>query len=895
MSLWRQLRHGLRVLTRRGTSDRDLDDEFAHYVEELAASYREQGVSEAEALRRARMAAGSALSARDQVRSAAWESAVSHLVQDVCYAARRLRRTPGFTLAATLTLALGIGATAAIFTIANAVVLKPLPYPQSERLVALWHSAPGIHLENLRMAPSLYFTYREEGRVFEKVALWNGNRSTVTGLGDPEEAPTLFVTSEFLDVLRVRPALGRGFLPTDGQPEAEPTVILAHNYWMDRFGGSPTVLGRRLVLDNRPHTIIGVLPRDFEFMDEEVSLVVPSQYRREALFLIQFTEDGIARLKPGVTLAQANADAARCLPLAQRKFSMNPVFSADAFAQARIEPRIRFLKDHLIGDIGESLWILMGAVAVLLLIACANVANLLLVRAAGRSQEITVRYALGAGAWSISRDILAESLLLGFLGGGLGLALCLATLGWVRSSGLTNLPRIASVHADASTVLFTIAASIASGILFGMIPAWKNLARGCALQRVSGRTMTQGRDHHRVQGALLVVQIALAMILLVSSGLMLRTFRAMRDVDPGFHTPEQVEVVRVSVPAMLEPSVERTMALEQEVRRRFAEIPGVTSVAITTSAPMEGGGNQPFYAADRDLGAGQLPPVRDERSISPGFAASIGSHLTAGRDLTWAEVSRGAAFVLISDNMAREIWGSAQAALGKRIRVGPTQPWQEIVGVLADIRDYGVTHPAPTTVYWPLFQKLADGSFRISRNLDIVVRSQRAGSEALVQDLRRTLADVNPAIPLANVRTLDSIYRRSMARTSFLLALLAVAGLMALLMGVVGIYGVIAYSVAQRTKEIGIRIALGATRHGISGLFVRRGLRLALIGAAAGVLGSVVTTRLMQSLLFGVGSTDPITYTAMFALLVGCAVVASWLPAAGTAKVDPSKTLRADG
>ena len=324
-----------------------------------------------------------------------------------------MRRSPGFTITAVLTLALGIGATAAIFTVTDGVLLKPLPFPHAERLVALVHTAPGINLDYLKMSPSLYFTYREEGRVFEDVAIWNGNRSTVTGLGDPEEVPTLFVTHQFLNVLGVRPAIGRGFTEADGDPQGARTVVLSDSYWNRQFGASRAVLGQRIVLDGNPHEIIGVLPAGFEFLDEKVSLVVPKRLRREEVRLIQFSEDGIARLKPGITLEQANADVARCLPLAAGKFPLNRGFAANAFADARIAPRLRLLKDHQIGDIGKTLWILMAAVGILLLIACANVANLLLVRADGRQHELAVREALGAGWGRMARDLLAESALLG--------------------------------------------------------------------------------------------------------------------------------------------------------------------------------------------------------------------------------------------------------------------------------------------------------------------------------------------------------------------------------------------------------------------------------------------------------------------------------------------------
>ncbi|MEO8368910.1 MAG: ABC transporter permease [Candidatus Solibacter sp.] len=896
MSLFRKLRHGIRVLTNRPAADRALDDEVEHYFDELAASYEAKGLSPAAAKREAGIQRGSALALRDEVRDAGWENWVSGMIDDCRYALRRMRRSPGFTCTAVLTLGLGIGATAAIFTVTDGVLLKPLSFPHAERLVALMHTAPGINLDSLKMSPSLYFTYREEGRVFEDVALWNGNRSTVTGLGDPEEAPTLFVTYQFLNVLGVRPAIGRGFTETDGDPQGGRTVVLSDSYWKRQFGGSPSVLGQRIVLDGNPHEIIGVLPAGFEFLDEKVSLVVPKRLRREEVILIQFSEDGIARLKPGVTLEQANADVARCLPLAALKFPLNRGFAARAFADARIAPRLRLLKDYQIGDIGKTLWILMAAVGILLLIACANVANLLLVRADGRQHELAVREALGAGWGRMARDLLAESVLLGAAGGLLGLGFCYCALRWGVSRGFPYLPRLSTITVDARTLAFTLVISLAAGLLFGLAPVWKQRRRRAAndLRSSGGRSMTQSRERFATQRALLAVQVALAMVLLVGSGLMLRTFQALRSVEPGFTRPAEVQIVRVSIPATQAAAPEQVIRLEEAILRKFSEIAGVSAVAITSAAPMEGGTSNPIYSADHDPGQGKLPTVRSMRSVSPGFVAVLGSRLVAGRDLTWQEMYTGPPVVMISANMARELWGEPRAALGKRIRGSLTQEWREVIGVLADLRDEGVVKSAPAIVYWPLLQRPPNGALSVPRNVEYMIRSPRAGSVRFVQELQQSLRSVNPNLPLANVRTLEAIYQKSMARTSFVLLLLAVAGAMALALGVVGIYGVIAYSVAQRRKEIGIRIALGSTQQSVTAMFLRQGMLLVGPGAVIGTVAALGATRLMQSLLFGVQPFDFVTYGAMLALLVVSALLASWLPARKAASADPSEALRAD-
>jgi predicted permease len=886
----------LRVLLRRSASDGEVEEETNHFLAELAAFHEARGLTPEAARRAARLEMGSSLAVRDQVRRAGWEDGVTQSMDDFRYALRRLRRSPGFAVTTTLMLALGIGATAAIFAVTDGVLLKPLPYPKADRLVALWHTAPGIHLNDLRMAPSLYYTYREEGRVFEDIALWNGNRSTVTGQGEPEEVPTLFVTAEFLRVLGVQPALGRGFAAADDDWQSTRTVVISDAYWKQKFSGSAAVLGRQLVVGGYMHEVIGVLPASFEFLDEKVTLVVPRRQRREEVRLIQFSEDGIARLKPGVSLEQANADVARCLELAPAKFPLNRGFAANTFAEARITPRLRFLKDHLVGDIRGTLWVLLGAVGILLLIACANVANLLLVRAESREQEFAVREALGAGWGRKARDLLSESLLLGAAGGVLGLGFCGVALKWLTGAGLSRLPRLASIEMDGRTVAFTVVASVAVSLIFGLVPVWKSARGGkpMALRGWGNRTLSLSREQSRTQRGLLVVQVALAMVLLIGSGLMLRTLLAMRSVEPGFSHAEEVQIVRVSIPVGEAASAEQVMRLEESILRRFSEIPTVGAVAITTAAPMEGGTNSPVYAAGRETAGGRLPEVRRTRSVSPGVMAATGSRLVAGRDFTWQEAGNGAAVALVSENMARELWGGAQAALGKRIREKLNERWSEVVGVVADLRDDGVTRNAPAIVYWPLMQRDETGGARVQRNVDYLIRSRRAGSAQFVQELQQALQAGHGGLPLANVRTLGAIYARSLERTSFALLLLAVAGAMALALGVVGIYGVVAYSVARRRKEVGIRIALGATVGTVTGMFVRQGMMLACIGAGLGLVASLGTTRLMRSLLFGVGAVDVTTYGAMLALLVLAAVVASWLPARRAAMVEPIEALRTD-
>ncbi len=810
---------------------------------------------------------------------------------------RRLARSPMFTAISLLTLAIGIGANAAIFSVIEGVLLKPLPYPHPEQLIALWHTAPGVHIKDLNMAPSLYFIYGEEGHVFQDVSMWETGTSSVTGQAEPEQVPVLSLTNRLLPILDVQSALGRRFTVSDDDPKSARTVMLTDGYWKSHFGGDRSVLGRNIIVDGNPREIIGVLPPSFQFMDRKVSIVMPLRFDRAEVHLGNFSHQGVARLKPGVTLEQANADIARMLPMASKMFPPPMGYTAKMFDDARIGPNLRFLKDDLVGDIGNTLWVLMGTVGMVLLIACANVANLLLVRADGRQQELAIRAALGAGWGRIARELLFESLLLGVVGGALGLALAYGALRMLAASGLANLPRIASIAIDPWVLAFTLGISLAAGLIFGLIPVFK-YARPHLSEalRGGGRSLSQSKDRHRARSILVVVQVALALVLLVSSGLMIRTFQALRHVDPGFADAHEVQTLRISIPYTQVKEPERVVRMQEAILNKIGALAGVSSVGMTTAVPMDGeDSNDPIYAEDRAYREGTLPPVRRFKWISPGYFAAMKTRMIAGRDLSWAETYNQTPVALVSENLARELWQDPRAAIGKRIRTTLKDDWCQVIGVVADVRDNGVQDKAPTIVYWPLLQKNFEGDgTSVRRSVAFVIRTPRAGSTGFLTEARQAIWSVNPNLPLAAVNTLEALYDRSLARTSFTLIMLAIAGAMALLLGVIGIYGVISYSVSQRTREIGIRLALGAPLDEVTGMFVRHGLILSGIGAASGLTAAFALTRLMRSLLFEVSPADPLTYLAVSAGLILAAMLASYLPARRATKVDPVEALRAE-
>ena len=810
---------------------------------------------------------------------------------------RRLLQLPVFTTIAVLTLAIGIGANAAMFSVVDGVLLKPLPYPRADELVVLDHGAAGLGLRSTGAAPFLYFTYREDGRAFRDVAMFTRDTVSVTGLAEPEELPCIVVTDGLLPMLGATPALGRLFTKQDDAPGGAETVVLTGGYWRSKFGGDPSAIGRRIVLDGRAREVIGVLPESFRFLDRKPSLILPMRLDREKVHLGQFSYTAVARLKPGVTLEQATADVARLIPVGLSRFPPFPGFSAKMFDEARLVPNLRLLKKDVIGDVGSVLWVLMGTITMVLLIACANVANLRLVRAEGRQQELAVRAALGASRGRIAYELMAESVVLGLVGGVAGLGLAYAAVRALIALAPGNLPRIDNISIDPTVLLFTFAISIVAGLLFGAIPVFKyagpHVAAGL---RGGGRTSSASRERHRARSTLVVVQVALALVLLVGSGLMIRTFQALRHVNPGFTNPQEVLTLGLSIPAAQVKEPDAVVRMHQAIVEKIAAIPGVASVGLTTIVPMtDTGWHDPIFAADKNYEQTQLPPLRTFKFVSPGLLKTMGNTLVAGRDFTWEDAYGRRPVAMVSENIARELWKEPSAAIGKQIRENRTSAWREVVGVVGDERDEGVDKKAPTIAFWPMLMSNFEGDdTSVRRSMSYVIRSRRTGSTAFTAEVSRAVWSVNPNLPLASVRPLDAIASASLARTSFTLVMLAIAGAMALLLGVAGIYGVISYSVSQRTREIGIRMALGARRQEVTRMFVRYGLGLAAIGMGCGLAAAIALTRLMGSLLFEVSPIDPLTYVAVCLSLTAAATLASYVPAVRATMVNPVTALRAE-
>jgi predicted permease len=807
-----------------------------------------------------------------------------------------------FTAVALLTLTIGIGANSAVFSVVNSILLNPLPYPKSEQLVAVRQVAPGAAglasvSDGLRLSPSMYFTYSEQNHTFQSLGVWAQGTSDVTGLAEPEEVRDVTVSLGILEALAVPPLEGRWLNAPDQTPGARPVVMLGYGYWQRRFGGQPSVVGRDITVDSLPRRIIGIMPAGFRVVDTDFDLLVPLALDRSRAVLPGFGFRGIARLKTGITIEQANADLSRLLPIWMNSWP-TPGVNPKVYEPWKITPALRPLKQEVVGSFQGALWVVMATIGLVMLIACANVANLVLVHVDARQRELSICAALGAGKGRIATGLLLQSVVLSLAGGVLGVVVASEGLSLLATAGPANLPRLSEIRLDGRALAFTLVISVFSGIVFGIIPAFKYAGpRISNTLRSAGRTASTSRERRRVSDLLVVTQVAMALVLLVASGLMIRTFQALRTVDPGFTEARHLETMRITIPATVT-DPDAVTRMQNDIVRRLDAIPGVASSAFASSVPMEGvefnwDGIRPEGQA---TAPGDIPPLRMFKYVSPGFFQALGTKLAAGRDLSWTDVYDHRRVALLSENLARELWGSPEAAVGKRFRYILNSPWHEVIGVVQDVRENGVQAPAPAVVYWPTLttDMFGPGPLNARRFVTFAVRSDRAGTESFLNEVRQTVWSVDANLPIAFLRTMDEIYSRSLARTSFTLVMLAIAGAMALVLGIVGIYGVIAYSVSQRRREIGIRVALGAQPAQVRAMFVRHGLALACIGLLVGLGAAAALTRLMSSVLFGVQPLDPATFVAMPGLLALAAVLASYLPARRASRVDPVETLAAE-
>jgi predicted permease len=827
-------------------------------------------------------------------------SALADRVRDLRLAIRGLARCPAFTVVAVLVLSLGIGASVAIFTLVDAIVLSPLPFEEADRLIAIGHSARGLGLQDARQCAAWHLNYEEENQVFQDIGMWTTGSTAVTGGGSPDVVSFMQTTSGVFRALRLDPVLGRSFTAEDEVPDAPDVLLLSYGYWQSRFGGDPGVLHQTLEINGRSWEIGGVMSPSLRYLGIDPDLIVPMRFDRETLFVGNIGQNGVARLKDGVTLEQAKADMARVLPMAWEKFPGGPVASTSA--PSDFAPIVRTLKDALVGSAADLLWILLGGATIVLLIAVANVASLFLIRAEAKETEMAVRAAIGADRGRVAWEFVKESLLLGLLGGVVGLGLAWVCLRILIATSLAELPRLQEVGISPSVLLFTAAVSVGGGLFLGLVPVFRRGRFGLvdALKQ-GGQGAMRGRDRRRAQNALAVTQMALTLVLMVASGLMLRSFLALREVEPGFENPSNVLALRISVPFTLIEDGEQAASTLEAIARRFAEIPGVSSVGMATAIPMDGSGNvNPFYVDGVTTPGEGAPPMRRHKWVGEGYFETLRIPLLAGRAFSWTDVHDRFPGAIISESLARAYWGSPEAALGQRVAARPEPVrWHEVVGVAADVRDDGMDQEPPLMVYWPqvtlaFWEGSEADEVQTWRTMGYAIRSDRVGTPDLLRDVRDAVWEINPNLPLRAVSPLDDLMARSVERTSSTMILLLIAGGVALILGVVGVYGVTAYAVARRSRELGMRIALGAQKRAVMGMVLRQGFTLAVIGVAIGLLLALGLTGLMSTLLYGVSPLDPFTFVLVAIGLIGVALVASYLPARRAAGVDPMNALRVD-
>jgi putative ABC transport system permease protein len=824
------------------------------------------------------------------------------IAQELHHAARRLIRTPTFTAAAVITLALAIAANAAIFTLVYRVVLNPLPYPESERLIALDHGIPtrnvpsGVNV----MTWQAYHQLADNARTLEGIAVYSMGGRTLTGAGTPERIIVTQATPSLAPVLRVAPALGRWFTEAEGVPGAAPVAVLTHGFWVRRFGADPGVIGRTILIDGLPLDIVGVTPASFTFPQPIVDLFTPAQSSRASASFL-FTVQGIARLRGDATVTLARAEITRLLEELARVAPNQTGLVSTAVP----------LQELTVGRIANALWILLAAVGLVLLVACANIANLFLVRSESRHREVAVRRALGAGWRRLARYFLTESVLLGVAGGALGLVLAWAGVRLLVMYGPATLPRLAEVRLDWVVVMFTAGLSLLAALLFGAIPLLRLAPITLALHDSGRGAQTGSRGQHRARQLLMTAQVALALVLLVASGLMVRSVQQLRNVDLGFDPAGRL-TFNVGLPASVYDTRERALLAHRAILDRLAAVPGVVAASAVSCLPLSGScyGNGLAVEGERPDPANAGQQRRQFvwfRAVSGNYLETAGLRLQRGRALTQNDVERGERVVVIEEALA-DMYFPGQNPIGRRIRsaappTGPGVPqpqWLEIIGVVANTPSGSLTEPVRLPkMYMPM--TIAGGPGIPAQALigpDVTMMSYvvRAATDPneITSAVRAAVEGVDRDLAIAQVRTLQDIVDRASDQMVFTMVLLGIAAAVALLLGAIGIYGVVSYIAAQRTGEIGLRLALGAEPSGVATMILRQSAAVTMIGIGLGLVAALAGGRLIETLLYNVSSRDPIVIGAVTVLLTGIALVACWLPARRAARLSPLEALRTD-
>jgi predicted permease len=811
------------------------------------------------------------------------------LWQDLGYGMRMLLKTPRFTVVAILSLAIGIGATTAIFSVTNALLLKPLPYKDADSLVILWNRSPGLNVAQDWFSPGQYLDIKAENKVFEHVAATIDSSFNLTGQGMPERVEGARVSSSIFSLLGAEPMMGRVFTAEEDEQGKPPTAILSYGFWQRRFSGDQQIVGKTLSLNGNSVEIVGVMRPDFT-LNKEVMPTVNKISNAEVLLSLPMGEakrttrtnedyNIFGRLKRGVSIAQAQADVDRIVSGMKQQYPQN--YPPASGFMISVVP----LLQQVVGEVRRPLLILLGAVGFVLLIACANVANLQLARAAVRQKEIAVRAAVGAGRFRIVRQLLTENVLLSLMGGALGMLLAIAGLRLLLTLGPNTLPRLNEIRVDLRVLVFTLFVSLTTGILFGLAPAFRASSLDLNGVLKDGGRNSGGSSHHRLRNLLVVVELALSLVLLIGAGLLARSYQHIQNASPGFN-PRNVLSFRLSLPNSRYKGPAVTSFYKQ-LGERINALPGVEAVGTSYSLPMSSvalawgpitiEGYVPKNSADFIMS--------NERFVSPGYFAAMGVPLVQGRLFDERDVKGAQETVIVNENLAQRFWPN-QEAVGKRLERGDKEPWRTVVGVVRDTKEFSVDDEPPISIYHPHEQFPIGTMFMVVRTT-----SDPAQMAPLIT---KTISGLDPELPAFEFRTMEQRFSESLARRRFSTFLLSVFAFVALLLAAIGMYGVMAYSVSQRTQEIGIRMALGAQPGKIALLVMRQSALMITVGTAIGIAGAFALTRVMTSLLFGVSATDAGTFLVPPLVLGGIALMASYFPARRAARVDPTVALRSE-
>jgi putative ABC transport system permease protein len=817
---------------------------------------------------------------------------MENLWQDLCYGIRTLRKKPAFTAVAILSLAIGIGANSAIFSVTNTLLLRPLPYKDADRLAILWNRSPGLDIEQDWFSPGQYLDIKAENSVFDHVAATLGGSYNFTGRGMPEHIEGARVSSSLFPLLGAQSALGRVFLPEEDEKGKPPTVILSNGFWQRRFGSDPEVIGETLILNDKHLTIVGVMPAEFS-LNKEVMPTVNGIRKSDVLLPMPMSETDrtnrgnedyniFARLKPGITVAQAQAEMDSLAEQMKQQYPAN--YPPNGGLTISVVP----LLEQVVGDIRLALYVLLGAVGFVLLIACANVANLLLARAAVRQKEIAIRAAVGASRLRILRQMLTESVLLGLVGGLVGLVIALLAVGALRVFGPENIPRLGEVGIDGRVLAFTFFVSLLTGIVFGLVPALRasrpdlnEVLKDGGRSSVGGGSF--GRGHHKIRNLLVISEVALSLVLLIGAGLLIRSYRGIENANPGFNA-DNVLSLRLSLPATRYPNADAVTHFYRQLGERVKGLPGIEFVGTTFLLPLSTNavGWEPILIDGYVPKPGEGFIISNSSFVSPDYFRAMGIPLLKGRYFTEQDIKGGQEVALVDNKLAERFWPN-EDPIGKRVQRGKG-PWRTIVGVIGNGKEYGLESEPPITVYYPLGQIPIGSRYLVAR-----ASSDTVGMTAAVIEEIRAL---DGELPVYDVNTMEQRLYDSLARRRFSMLLLGVFAAFALTLAATGIYGVMTYWVNQRTHEIGIRMALGAGQRNVLQLVIRQALILVGLGIVMGLAGAYALTRVMSSLLFGVSATDRFTFILISLLLGGIALLASYIPARRAARVDPIVALR---